>query len=89
MSQSRPPKDFGSHLQVAHEQALEVSRRRTPTKRHDAPSMAYANLIDRNGKKLGKWLFTAHLENQFTIEFASRAARNTSIIRSPCDSSRA
>ena len=31
--------------------------------RHDAPSM-YAYLTDRKGNKLGKWLFTALLENQ-------------------------
>jgi hypothetical protein len=32
--------------------------------RHDAPSM-YAKLTDRKGNKLGKWLFTAHIENQY------------------------
>jgi hypothetical protein len=32
--------------------------------RHDAPSM-YANLTDRKGNKLGKWLFSALLENQY------------------------
>jgi ResB-like family len=35
-----------------------------PKQTHDAPSM-YVNLIDRNGKKLGKWLFSALLENQW------------------------
>jgi hypothetical protein len=32
--------------------------------RHDAPSMV-AKLTDRNGKSLGTWLFSAHLENQW------------------------
>lgn len=32
--------------------------------RHDAPSM-YAYLTDHDGKELGKWLFSALLENQY------------------------
>src|SRR5207244_8251975 len=35
-----------------------------PNARHDVPSM-YAVLTGRNGEKLGNWLFSAHLENQF------------------------
>lgn len=35
-----------------------------PNARHDVPSM-YAVLTGRDGKPMGKWLFSAHLENQF------------------------
>jgi hypothetical protein len=35
-----------------------------PKQTHDAPSM-YVNLTDRNGKKLGKWLFTVHYDDQW------------------------
>lgn len=46
--------------------------------RHDAPSM-YANLTDRNGKKLGKWLFTAHLENQYMQLDGESKPRNVNL----------
>jgi ResB-like family len=35
-----------------------------PNQRHDVPAM-YATLTSRDGKDLGKWLFSAHLENQW------------------------
>jgi hypothetical protein len=35
-----------------------------PNAKFDVPSM-YAKLTGRDGKDLGKWLFSAHLENQF------------------------